>query len=68
MDRVFVERGHRSVAADFNGWTELDGWEEPTRRLGWGDLRDRQVSNHVQCFGFSLCFFAGDFCVFSGCV
>ena len=30
---VFVERGRRQHDADFNGWTELPGWEDPTRVL-----------------------------------
>ncbi|CAJ1393759.1 unnamed protein product [Effrenium voratum] len=28
---AWVERGRRSCDADFNGWTELKGWKEPTR-------------------------------------
>lgn len=27
------EQGRREHAAEFNGWTELQGWDEPTRCL-----------------------------------
>lgn len=32
-EAVVHERGRRTHAADFNGWTELPGWEEPTRAV-----------------------------------
>lgn len=43
---VFVERGRRQHNADFNGWTELPGWEDPTRILRF------EVGNPCpDCFG-----------------
>ncbi|CAE7470150.1 ME1 [Symbiodinium natans] len=43
---VFVERGRRLHNADFNGWTELPGWQDPTRILRF------EVGNPCpDCFG-----------------
>ncbi|CAE7247029.1 unnamed protein product [Symbiodinium sp. CCMP2592] len=43
---VLVERGRRQHKADFNGWTELPGWEDPTRILRF------EVGNPCpDCFG-----------------